>query len=341
MAVRNYTALIKEIEKGLFSPIYLFYGQETYLIEEATEKIFRLYVDPNFKDFSYRLLYADEESLSVIIDEAKTLPFMGNKKILVIKNIDRVKKEDDEIIINYCLNPSQSSCVIFTGEEIDRRRKFFHVVSKKGIAVRFDCLSDKDLDSWIKKKLEGYNLKISEEALSYLKNFVGNDLRMINNELEKAVSFVGEKSEIRLEDIEAVSGDIHFRSIFELTSSIGWKKEEDALRLINKILLQGESPLKILALISYQIRSIMLTKFYLKKRYSLTRISKELGIPQTFLKEYIEQSKIFQFRELRNHLKELLNIDIQLKSSKLSPKILLESLILKMCALPSGSERTW
>lgn len=339
MVVRNYSTLIKEIEKGLFSPIYLFYGQETYLIEEAIEKIFRLLVDPNFKDFNYKLIYADEESPSVIIDEAKTLPFMGTKKILVIKNIDKVKKEDNEAFTDYCLSPSPSSCVIFTGEVIDRRRKFFQVVSNGGIVVRFGSLSDKDLNSWIKKKLEGYNFKISEEALSYLKNFIGNDLRIINNELEKVVSFVGERSEIRLEDIEAVSGDIHFRSIFELSLSIGWKKEEDALRLINKILLQGESPLKILGLISYQIRSIMLTKFYLKKRYSLMEISKALGIPQAFLKEYVKQSKIFHFGELRSHLKELLNIDIQLKSSRLSPKILLESLILKMCTLPSGSER--
>lgn len=336
MPLKNYATLIKEIKKGSFAPLYLFFGEEKYLMEEITRDIYQRLVDPNLKDFNYRLVYADEEDAFTIVDEAKTLPFMSERKLIVVKNIDRLKKGDDEAFIDYCLNPCQKSCVIFMGADIDRRRKFFQVLSQNGVAIRFHPLSERDLCQWIKKRLLEHHLKISEEALSYLVNFIGNDLKTINNELEKIISFVGERKEVVLEDLEAVTGDIHHRSIFELSSSIGWKREGDALRLMGRILLQGESPLKILGLISYQFRSILLTKFLLKKGYSSQKISKELGIPPTFVKEYIEQAKVYDFAELRRCIKELLSIDLKLKSSRLSPKIILESLILKMCALPES-----
>ena len=136
MPLKSYHSLIKELEKGLIAPLYLFYGEETYLIDEVIKKISSLLIDPNLKDFNCRIGYADEENSFNLIDEAKTLPFMGDKRLLVIKNIERLKKGDDEAFIRYCLNPSFSSCVIFIGVEIDKRRKFFHVLSKEGVIVR-------------------------------------------------------------------------------------------------------------------------------------------------------------------------------------------------------------
>lgn len=330
MTEKRYHTLVKEIEKGVFSPLYLFFGEEKYLIEEAIDKIERSLVSPDAKDFSYKVIYADEESASSMIDEAKTLSFMGGKKVLVIKNIDQLKKGDDSAIIDYCNNPSPESCVIFTASTIDKRKKFFQVLSKKGVVVRFGSLSESDVMGCIKRKLEEGHVTISEEALAYLVNFIGRDLQTINNELEKVISFAGTGKEITLEDLETVTGDVHLRSIFEISSAIGWKKRGEALKLIHKILSQGEFPLKILGLIAYQFRMIMLSKYFLMSGYSIPEISKKLGIPVTFLKEYIEQGKHFQLDELVRYLKELLAIDLKLKSSRLHPKTILESLVLKI-----------
>jgi DNA polymerase-3 subunit delta len=329
MAEKRYPTFLKETEKGVFSPLYLFYGEETFLIDEALERIYHSLIDPDSKDFNYRVVYADEEEPVSVIDEAKTVPFMGEKKLIIIKNINKLKKNHD-ILIDYCLHPCSSTCLVFTATEIDKRKKLFQTLLKNGNVVRFDPLPREGIGLWIKKRLKEEQMEISDEAVAYLIDFIGSDLQTISNEMEKLVSFAGKRSRVDVEDMETVTGDIQIRSVFELSSAIGWKKKEEALRLINKIFLQGEVPYKILGLIGYQFRSILLAKFFSEKGYHLSKISKEMGIPVSFLREYIEEGKSYRFDELKGFFGKLLDIDYKIKSSRLYPKTVLESLILKM-----------
>ena len=329
MAEKRYATFLKETEKGVFSPLYLFYGEESFLIEDAVERITHSLVDPDSRDFNYRVVYADEEDPVSVIDEAKTVPFMGEKKLIIIKNINRLKK-NQEILVDYCLHPCSSTVLVFTAAEIDKRKKLFQTLMKKGNVVRFDPLSGVDIGLWIRKRLKEEHLEISDEAVAYLINFIGSDLQTISNEMDKLVSFAGKGSRVDVEDMETVTGDIQLRSVFELSSAIGWKKKEEALSLINKILLQGEAPYKILGLIGYQFRSILLAKFLSEKGYHPSKISEEMGIPVSFLKEYIEAGKSYRFDELKGFLGKLLDIDYRIKSSRLYPKTVLESLVLKM-----------
>src|SRR3989304_8019911 len=140
----NYSELIKNIEKGKIEPLYLFYGEEGFLIDEAVKKIVSVIVEPSNRDFNLEFLRGGETSCEEIISKAQTLPFMGEKRVVIVKDIDEIKASGAERLMEYCSNPSPSTCLIFTANKIDGRNKLHTTLSKNGITVQFNRLTKRD-----------------------------------------------------------------------------------------------------------------------------------------------------------------------------------------------------
>ena len=328
----NYSELIKNIEKGWLNPLYLLYGDEGFLIDEAVKKIVSIIVEPSNRDFNLEVLRGGETSGEETVSKALTLPFMGERRVVIVKGVDDLKVSGAERLIEYCSNPSPATTLILTGHKIDGRGKLYATISENGVVVQFKSLYEKDTTGWVMKIVKDAGYVIDNYARDYLISIVGNNLQRLKNELEKVFTYKGNDKDIKIDDIKLLVEDTKIESIFTFTDSIGSKNVNKALKFLDKMFSQGEMPEKIIGMITRQFRLILLTKVYQERGASPSEIPAKAGFSPFLLDGYLKQTSKYTLMELKDSFYKVQKADIQIKSSDIYKKIIIEKLIFDLCS---------
>lgn len=319
------------IEKGKTDPLYLLYGQEEFLIRETCSKIETAFLGPEADRFQYHHLYADEVSINELIELASTIPFSKSKRAITYQLTGRLKTDDKDLVLRYAGRPAKDTILVLTAVEMDGRSAFFKQIKEKAIVVRFYPLFKNQVPDWIKKHAAKSGIQISNSAAQLLEELIGSDLSLLSNEIQKIALYHNAKKRIDLKEVEEVVGKARVFSIFELTNSLGEKRLGESFQILSQILDAGQGPVGILALIANHFRRLLSVKELNAMGKQQAEITRSIGIPPTFLKEFIQQSILFSREEIKMIFKCLLEADLQLKSSPLSPDIILGSVIFKIC----------
>ncbi len=259
------------------------------------------------------------------------------------------------------------NCLIFSAEAVDKRKKIFKVIEKTGVVLHFgevkgEAATKETLKKEAQKLLAGNGKSLTAAAWIALGKKTGFQLRPSLNELQKLISFVGERSVIEEKDVETVVGKTKEDSIFDLTTALAEKNTKAALTALKALLDQGTHHLMILTMISREIR-LLLQASLLVRSGKLPKLlpNMEYGsfqknvypavaglMPGLSRKEDLLVNKHpfviynairncgrFSYPVLVNYLDDLLDIDRAMKSSATDPQLLLESFLIKACAKAS------
>ncbi len=164
--------------------------------------------------------------------------------------------------------------LLITTDIADRRRGLFKVISEKGMVI--DCSvpkgerkADKEAQSAVlqerlKTILSEHGKSIDPAAYHAVYEMTGFDLRTFSNNLEKLISYIGDRKKISLEDVESVLKRTRQDPIYELTNAIADRNTEDALFYTDSLLAAGIFPLQILAAIANQVRRLLLLRGFIE-----------------------------------------------------------------------------
>ena len=327
------STILKEIQSGKISPVYLLFGPEEYLIEDTLNQAIEALVDPSSRDFNLNIYHAEGSSPAEVLDTARTLPFMADHRVIVIKRVDAAKQAfiGNEQFLKYLESPYKETCLFFTAREIDKRKKFFTRISKSGKTVHFPKLKSYQSAKWILNSAKERNFQIEPSAAEYLADVFNNNLKRIDTELEKIFLYSGKEKLIGLNAVQAVAGNPKVDSIFDLTEAIGEKKMDSSLSKMENLLSHGAEPLPTLGMIARQFRLIWQTRALTKKKASPKDIANITGVPPFFTGKIISQAGKFTTENLIYVFERLLQADIELKSSSRPPSLIMESLVIDLC----------
>lgn len=162
------------------------------------------------------------------------------------------------------------NCLIITTDRVDKRRNLYKLILKKGTVI--DCSvphgdrrADRIVQETVLKEqmaeiLTKNNKTMGKMAFSALMEMTGFDLRTFLNNLEKLISYSGDREEISIDDVASVLKRTKKDPIYELTNSVSDKNIEQSLFLIDSLLADNIHPLQVLAAITNQIRKLLLVK---------------------------------------------------------------------------------
>ncbi|MQY69269.1 MAG: DNA polymerase III subunit delta [Firmicutes bacterium] len=323
--------LIREVEAGKVSPVYLFSGEENYLKEDALRRIKETLIKPEFSQFNYDLLSGKEISGTELLNKLLTLPAGGGRRLILIRDAQKLNPSVKEKIIEYLESPSQTSCLILWAPKVDLRKKFYATIEKQGESIAFYPLRDRELSLWVRDYLSRRKGKISAQALDLLIKRVGNNLGEMAGELEKLLIHIEKRREINLKDVESLVGAVKTYTIFALTDAIGKKREKEALGILSRMMDEGTPATEILYMIVRQFRFLLRTQNLLEKKFSENKIIQALAVRPFVVKNLIIQAKNFSLEKLIESFEDLLQAEIEIKSSIKTPRMILELLILKLC----------
>ncbi len=234
---------------------------EPVLADRAAAKITETYIEPGMEDMAYRVFYADETQPGEIVLEAQTLPFLTERRVVLVRNAERYnvmsgeKKSALFPLIEYLKDPNESTLLLIVSAKIDKRKKFYKGCQSGGGIIECPQLDDNKMAQWVRDDVAARGKDIEPAAISELMGRAGGRLSDVNNATGLVVNYVGEDPLIREEHVIAACADVAEESVWTLTDAIAKSDPDKALDALYQLMDYGKSPDEILGLINWLLET--------------------------------------------------------------------------------------
>lgn len=247
MSLKNFYA---ELSKGFPSAVYLISASDDFLLYECQALIKENQMASDPLNFSLHDLDPSETDSTIkeIVAELNTLPFFGEKKTVLLKNLHKIPKKDIKELSKYLLNPLDSTLLIMFCAG-DYKKIFDTEILKK---IKIISIQNINLTTWIQEKAKWKGIEIAPELAEYLIGTVGDDLAMLNSEIEK-LSLLGSKV-VDVNDIKEIVYHGADFSAFDLAKALQ-KGEPKTIFKIYYCIEKNVDPLAIIGALNWHYRS--------------------------------------------------------------------------------------
>lgn len=332
------TNIWKNIKQGDIAPVYLLIGEESYFIDETIIKLkTALSGDGEIEVMTFDL---DEVPVDYVIDEADTIPFFSDRKLVIAKNSSFLKatekgkeKIDHDLkrLENWLGHPSDMSITVFIApyEKLDERKKVTKLLKEKAVLVHAETPKEQDLAVWIKAEVKGRGKTITQDGLDQLVSMVGPNMLQLQMEIEKICLYLGESGEITNFLVEDLVAKTLEQDAFKMLNAYLERNHKVALEIYHDLLRQKEEPIKLVGLLASNIRTMSNVYYLVKKGYHPQQIAKQLKVHPYRVKLMVENRQRPSDENLLKALYRLSEVDLALKTTGGNRERHLELFLLK------------
>ncbi len=238
------------------APVYLFTGEELYFADRALALITEKTLAGAPRDFNLDVFYGKDSKAAEVAAQASTLPMMADKRLVILKEADKLR--DLSALKEYLKSPSPDCVLILLAMGADRakERTLSDMLPDGAVFAHFWRPRDYELPDIVQKLVRTSGFTIDRGAVSYLSETLSGNIALIEAELNKVFNLIGEKRHIKEEDVREAVGDFGLPVVFELSDAAAAGNASKAVETLEKLLRDGEEPLKLLAILSGNLRKM-------------------------------------------------------------------------------------
>lgn len=310
-------------------PLYYLYGKERFLIDRAVGIIKQRALEPATRDFNFEILSAREAGAARILDAARTLPMMARRRLLLVRDLEELKADELAILLPYVSAPCPETCLVFVGDKLDTRLKFFATLKKRALVLKLDPLFERQLVGFVREEARRLRVRLEAGVAELVAGEIGSDLGQLADAVERLGNFAGGRP-VSIADCEQVVNASRQRTVFELANAIGDRSRPRALRALGSLLQARESAVRIVAMLARHVRQLWTARALLSRHPSRLELAGALGISPYFVDGIEAQARRLGHFELQSIHAALYTADKALKSSRLEDERLLEQLVLEL-----------
>ncbi len=306
-------SLSKELANGLHGTLYYLWSEESCFLEEALSKVIEIVVDPGTKDFNYDLFDSSSEPQG-IIDASSTLPFMTQRRLVVIKDFHLFKAPAIKRLMLGLNDLSESTCMVVLSQKAPR-------ASLKADWKTYSLnIKEYDVPVWLKQKAAEKGIKLTDDAVDNLIDFVGYEIGLLLMEIEK-LSLAGNKT-VTGKDIVSTTSMMRNYTPFDLLDSLISGRKGRAFSILKTIL--GKNVMEatvILGTLNWHFKQFHTLWLNRGKRPMKMR-TKTYNVLKKHLSSFNENDFFLIFESLHE-------ADLRIKTSG-RPGLVLEVLLIKL-----------
>jgi DNA polymerase-3 subunit delta len=315
------------------SPVFLFVGNDSFLKDKAIKDLVSSLPEGSSKEFDKKVFYGGEADPREVLDHINAVPFLASRRVVIIRDLEKTPSEFMSSLMNYIKKPLASTCLILeaSGESV---LKEFADISDRVSIRKFGEMNSREVIALIRDFLSGRKKKIHPDAAALLMEMHGQNILVLTQELEKLVSYTGERAEIGIRDAEEIVGKSMISSTFDLADAIGAKKADSALRICRELMTAGKKEYEIIGLLCWHFKRLLKAKTLQARGESDNRIAYGLGIRQKYWPGFFKQVAGLKASRIKTGIKVLLEADLHIKRTRFDyahQSLVLEFLILKLC----------
>lgn len=341
---------------------YILHGEDEFSRTEEVARLKALMAREGAGDLNITALDGRRLTLGELMNACNALPFLAGRRLVIVNDyLQRLgarrrsasAEEEPQEDSTAALSEETTALLAYLPHLPPTTRLVFvesvtlppnHPVLKfaqgnpQGHVRAFPVLNPRqeegrrDLVVWIRRRAKEKGVEITAPAAAALVEFVGGDLRALDQELEKLAGYAAYARAITVEDVRTLTSAIQEANIFDLMDALGLRQRKEALALAARLFAEGANELYLLTMIARQVRLILMVKEMAEeKRAPSGDIAKSLGLRPFMVTRLLRQAQQFGAEELEHLLGRILEIDQAIKTGRIEGRLAVDLLILEIC----------
>lgn len=316
--------------------LYIFYGDETFLLHHYLHELHKLLVDDLTESFNYHCLNNENFDITSLAAAVENLPMMAEHTLVQVDDVDFFKFSEDHRnkMIDILSDIPDYCTVVFTYETTpwkpDKRlKKLWDIVSGKGTIIEFSKQEPRELVPWITRHFVAKGKQISKDLCMYLIDITGGTMTALSGEIQKIAAYSGADHIVRA-DIDAVTEPVLDAVVFQMTDMLGQGQYAAALTKLQQLLKMQQEPLSILGAVGLHFRRISTARVLIDNGKTASDLMKMTGLSNYPAQKTMDAARRFQRSFCSKAAELILETDRKIKTSYDEPDRLLELLILQL-----------
>ncbi len=330
--------IFKQLKTGKLSNVYYLHGPDAFMLDSAVDAIVNAAAPDGLNAFNHDKFRGKDASGDQVRAAAEQLPFMVPRRIVILRNVEEMASKEFDALADYFLNPSDTTVMIIhsvTGNKsLDGRSSAAKKMRKVADEYEFKAFYENEVTDFLRRKAHDKSLRLSDETMAHLIEACGTDLSPLLDALERIDLYLGGTGvrDVDLNLVRNVVAHTRVHNVFALTDALGGRDFERALQVLATMLEAGESPLRLMPMISRHFRIIAKLKDpEVRALNDRGERARAVGVVFYFLNRYQQDSERFSRHEIEDIRRALLEADIALKSSRIDNRVLMEGVLHQIC----------
>jgi DNA polymerase-3 subunit delta len=303
-------------------------SQEPFLLMQEEERFRERLIPPEARDLNLRILYGWEAGVVEIVEFLQTLPFLAERRLLVLREVQTLK--DHEQLTAYLKDPNPSSCLLMTSSELKRTDSRFKAISSLARSSELKKPTGAGMAKWVANRFARAGKSIDLGLAEVLVQIVGGDLSILATEIDKVVLSSGEREQIVREDLSvSVPGGVE--GIFNFLDALGDGDCPTAVAAGKKLLEDGNPPEYLVHMLAWHYRQLIRGRELVDSGLSPGKAAEKMGKRYpAFRDKFARQIGRATEDGLIRAMGTLSACDLELKRGRIPAGILLDRLVLDL-----------
>lgn len=356
---------------ALVTMVILFLDTDEYLSSQRIQQLRAALGEPETADLNAVTLEGPRSSAAEILGHAAMMPFLAERRLVIVEgylaHLDRrmaASKSSDsaahteaaELFAGLRHVPGTNDMVLIDSG-LDKRRALWRGFSRTDVGsnvaerapgldslikdgvIRLEILGTPEpraLPQWIQRRAQEQGIRIDGQAVKLLANYVGPNLRQLDNEMQKLAAYAAGRT-IQADDVRLLVSDASEAMIWDLTDALSQRNPKQAMLALHALRRADANAFYLLTMIARQYRVILKVKDAISgdgraSEYDIAKVVGERPFP---VKKAMGQAGAYSFAELETILKRMLEADFSMKTGA-DPDTEIDVLIAELTQRPSA-----
>jgi DNA polymerase-3 subunit delta len=297
---------------------YIFHGDDEHSKKETLAQLQRKLGDKTLIELNTTRFDGRSLTFSRLQHACESVPFLSNRRLVIVDDLLLSKPLYLEELVDFVENlPPTTRLVLFESRELGDDHPMIMLAnhSEKGYVRSFMRLDERKLPKWVSRRVVKRGGKISPRAAHLLAINVGNDLTLLENEIEKLVLYKGAEL-IENDDVSLLCPFVAETSIFDFVDALGSRHRRTAAELLQSKLADGTRPEQLFSMITRQFRLLIQVKELNESGHASAEISRILKIHPFVAGKLLQQSHNYTIQQMEQVYLHLLDVDVNVKTGK-------------------------
>lgn len=312
-------------------PVYAVFGPEAFLRQEHIARVIRSVLGEGFEPLALSEYDGPSADLASVLDDLRTLPFLSPRRLVIVRNADAFlgKEANRDALGRYLESPGDTGVLLLVGNTFDARLKISKLIQRVGEVTKCEVTRQFRTAAWLAERAGVRDKRIEPAAVRALADLVGNDLAVLDNEIEKLSLYAGSAPTITNEHVVALVGLQRDETVFGITDAIADGDARRAMQIWEQTwTMDASAPARAVGGLAWGLRRLIDAKTAVMAGQPIEALARKTWTDPQRLRSRLDR---WSLDALQRQLDALLGADLAIKTGVSTPARAIERFIVEQC----------
>jgi len=312
-----------------YKPIYVIVGKDPFLVDGHCQKLLDKLLTPDQRPMALFNAEPDKVACIDVLDELRTLPFLADKRVVLIKGADDFVSQNRPLLEKYFDSPSRCGILILTVSTWPKATKLAKKLAGVGQLITAAELKSWQLPQYLMNYAKNkYGKTLTRPAAQFLVELIGDDIGILTAEVEKLATYADADKAITDAHIEALIGHNRLYNAFAVIDAMTAGDTAKGIERLRKMFAADKNAhYTVVGAFAFHFRRMFGAKALLQKGHTASQIASKLGLWGN-KESFFSQLNKMTLERIGSAIQQLARIDYAIKTGRKRPEVAIEQMVL-------------